>query len=219
VADLFGAFTYTVGAPGDGTLSVSMEGFKLRVVEVEPFYFRQVDGPYSLVFFKDNQSRITGFYTDFAPQYAAQRTPWYELSSFNVPLVIVSVLLFVLMLIVAPVQAVINRRRGFGTRPASRTARWILLAISLLNIAFLAGMFLGYHPTTELHGVPLPIKLLMTTTVLSALLTAAALVYMVLAWRNRYWHLTFRIFYTLVTVAALAFVWFLNQWNLLGWSF
>jgi hypothetical protein len=36
VADLFGAFTYTVSAPNDGTLIVSMEGFKLRFVEVEP---------------------------------------------------------------------------------------------------------------------------------------------------------------------------------------
>jgi hypothetical protein len=25
--------------------------------------------------------------------------------------------------------------------------------------------------------------------------------------------------YTLVTVAAVAFVWFLNFWNLLGWRF
>jgi hypothetical protein len=27
------------------------------------------------------------------------------------------------------------------------------------------------------------------------------------------------VYYTLGTAAALAFVWFLNQWNLLGWQF
>ena len=219
VADLFGAFTYTVSAPGDGTLIVSMEGFELRFVEVEPLYFRQVDGSSSLVFFEDDQGRISRFYTDFVPQYSAKRAPWYELRSFNMLLVIVSVLLFISMLIAAPVQAVINRRRGTDLRPAARTVRWIFVAISLLNLVFLFGMLFGYRPPTELHGVALSIKLLLTMTVMSALLTAAALVYIVLAWKDRYWGIAFRVYYTLVTVAALAFVWFLNQWNLLGWQF
>ena len=71
----------------------------------------------------------------------------------------------------------------------------------------------------ELHGVAPSIKLLLTTTVMSALLTAAALVYIILAWKNHYWGIAFRVYYTLVTAAALAFIWFLNQWNLLGWQF
>jgi hypothetical protein len=219
VADLFGAFTYTISAPGDGTLIVSMEGFQLRFVEVEPLYFRQIDGSSSLVFFENDQGRITGFYTDFAPQYSAKRPPWYELRSFNMPLVIVSILLFISVLITAPIQAIINRRRGADPRSASRTGPWILVAISLLNLIFLGGMLFGYHPPTELHGVAPSIKLLLTTTVISALLTAAALVYIILAWKNRYWGITFRVYYTLVAAAALAFIWFLNQWNLLGWQF
>jgi hypothetical protein len=219
VADLFGAFTYKVSAPGDGTLNVSMEGFELRLVEVEPLYFRQVDGPFSLVFFEDKRGRITGFYSDIAPQYAAERAPWYEQSSFNKPLVMISVLLFILTLIVAPVQAIINRRRDGDTRSAARTARWILVTISFLNLVFVFGMMFGYHPPTELHGVALSIRLLLTTTVISALLTIGAFIYTVLAWKNRYRGVAFRTYYTLVTVAAVAFVWFLNQWNLLGWRF
>ena len=126
-------------------------------------------------------------YPDFMPQYSAKRAPWYELRSFNMPLVIISVLLFISVLITTPVQAIINRRRGARLRPASRTARWILVAISLLNLVFLCGMLFGYHPPTELHGVAPAIKLLLATTVMSALLTAAGLVYIVLAWKNRSW--------------------------------
>jgi hypothetical protein len=55
--------------------------------------------------------------------------------------------------------------------------------------------------------------------VFSALLTVGALIYTVLAWKDRYWGVAFRFYYTLVTVAAVAFVWFLNYWNLLGWQF
>ena len=47
----------------------------------------------------------------------------------------------------------------------------------------------------------------------------AALVFTALAWKNRYWGAAFRIYYTLVTIAALAFVWFLNYWNWLGWRY
>jgi hypothetical protein len=219
VAALFGGFTYTVSAPGNGTLNVSMEGFELNFVEVKPLYFRQVDGFASLVFFEDDRGRITGFYSDIAPQYAARKTPWYELASFNMPLAMVSILLFVSMLVVAPVQAIITRRRSNEKRSASGTARWILLAISILNLVFVFGMLLGYRPPTELHGVDLSIRLLITTTVISALLTPVALVYTAFAWKNRYWGTAFRTYYTLVTVAAVAFVWFLNQWNLLGWRF
>jgi CubicO group peptidase (beta-lactamase class C family) len=219
VADLFGAFTYTVSAPGDGTLLVSLEGFQLRFVEVKPLYFRQIDGSSSLVFFENDQGRITRFYTDFVPQYSAKRPPWYELRSFNIPLVIVSILIFISVLITAPIQAVINRRRDADLRSASRTVPWILVAISLLNLIFLGGMLFAYHPPTELHGVAPAIRLLLTTTVISTLLTAAALVYIILAWKNRYWGIAFRTYYTLVAADALAFVWFLNEWNLLGWHF
>ncbi len=35
--------------------------------------------------------------------------------------------------------------------------------------------------------------------------------------KTRYWNPGARVHYTLVTLAALAFIWFLNYWNLLGW--
>ncbi len=219
VAQLFGGFVVEISAPGDGTLVLPMAGLQWRFAEVEPLYFRQVDGPFSLIFTEDDQGRITQFYTDIQPQYAAFKLPWYETSAFNISLLMVSVLLLLSMLPVALVRAVIDRRRGGEPQPAARTARWILLLISILNLAFLVGMMLGYHPPTELHGVALHIKLLMGLTVLSALLTALALVYIVLAWKNSYWGIVSRMYYTLVTVAAVAFVWFLNQWNLLGWRF
>ena len=40
-----------------------------------------------------------------------------------------------------------------------------------------------------------------------------------LAWRERYWSLAGRLHYTLVTLGALGFVWWLSYWNLLGFRF
>jgi hypothetical protein len=54
---------------------------------------------------------------------------------------------------------------------------------------------------------------------LAAVLTPGALVYSVLAWKDRYWGVAFRVYYTLVTISAIGFVWFLNYWNWLGWRY
>jgi hypothetical protein len=63
------------------------------------------------------------------------------------------------------------------------------------------------------------IRIVLGLGVLAAVLTVDALVYTALAWKNGYWGVIFRIYYTLVTIAAMAFVWFLNYWNWLGWRY
>jgi hypothetical protein len=37
-----------------------------------------------------------------------------------------------------------------------------------------------------------------------------------LAWQRRYWSVLGRLHYTLLALGALAFSWFLNYWNILG---
>jgi len=89
-----------------------------------------------------------------------------------------------------------------------------------LNVLFVAGTMLMFSGLGfPRFGVTLIDKIVLGLGVLSALLTVGALVYAVLVWKKSYWSVAFRVYYTLVTVAAIAFVWFLNQWNLLGWRF
>jgi hypothetical protein len=100
-------------------------------------------------------------------------------------------------------------------------AHSIILGISVLNLLFLVGLAFGV-PELErniLLDPPMIMKIALGLGVLSAVLTVGALVYTVLAWKDRYWGFAFRVYYTLVTVAAVAFVWFLNYWNLLGWRY
>ena len=82
-------------------------------------------------------------------------------------------------------------------------------------------MVLKFPPVqpSELHSLSLIIKITLGLGVLSAGLTICALVYTVLAWKNSYWSIAGRAYYTLVTTAAVAFVWFLNYWNWLGWRY
>ena len=222
VIGLFGALE--IRDPGDGTLLLPMEGLELRFVEVEPLYFHQVDGPFALVFREDDRGRITHLFTDIQPQNAFVKLDWYETPGFNMALALGSVLTFLSMIPVTLIRFIRNRRRGGDRRPAARSARvagWIILGISLLNLLFLTGVALWFRPMrpSELHGISLIVEIVMGLGVLAAVLTVGALVSTVLAWKKSYWSLASRVYYTLVTIAAVAFVWFLNYWNWLGWRF
>jgi len=226
ISGLFGeGYTIEISDPGDGTLHFAMpsEGIEWRAVEVEPLYFRQVDGPFGIVFHEDDKGRITRMSTDLMPEYAVLKLDWYEMPGFNMVLLQGCTLAFLSMIFAAVIGAIRNRLRG-DPKPTSRGARvanWIILGISVLNLLVLAGIFLGMAEIGQnvLLDPPLIVKIALGFGVLSAVLTTGALVYTMLAWKNNYWGAAFRTYYTLVTVAAVAYVWFMNYWNLLGWRY
>ena len=218
-SQLFGA-TIEIKNPGDGTLFMATPYGNMQLVEVEPLYFRQVDGQFHIVFREDDQGRIVYMFTDLIPQFAFEKANWYETTGFNIPLLLASLLMFLSTLPVALVRAIQNRRKGSDQNPTPRGARvayLLIVGISVLNLLFVVGTFM-WGPWVA-FGIPLAYKIAMGLAVLAALLTVGALVYTVLAWKDRYWGGAFRVYYTLVTVAAVTFVWFMNQWNLLGWRF
>jgi len=225
---LMGLNTIVISDPGDGTLLLTYLGAELRFVEVEPLYFRQVDGPFQIIFGEDEQGRITYMFTDLIPEYSAVKLGWNEMTGFNMVLLQGCILIFLSMIPAAAIHFIRNRRLSSDRKPAPRGARvayGIILGISVLNLLFLVGfgtfMFgsFSWSFITELHDVSLIVKIVMGLGVLAALLTVGALVYLVLAWKNSYWDIAGRFHYTLVIIAAVAFVWFLNYWNLLGWRY
>lgn len=224
IVELFGGYRAEISDPGDGTLLLSIEGLKLRFVEVEPLYFRQVDGPFAMLFREDDRGRITHLYTDFMPQYTNLKLAWYETSGFNMGLALGCILLFLSMIPVAGLRALRNRRRRDDGQPVPRRARvanGIIVGLGVLNLLIVIGTAWGKMGglPSELLDPPLLIKIVLDLGFLSAALTVGALLYCVLAWKDGYWGIVARVYYTLGTVAAVAFVWFLNYWNLLGWRY
>src|SRR5215204_1987766 len=178
-----------ISDPGNGTLLFTIAGSEWRFVEVEPLNFRQVDGPDG---------------------------------PFNMALLLGCVLMFLSMIPVVLIRFIRNRRLSSDRIPASRGARvayWIIVGISVLNLLFVVGTVKWGNQPNVLSGTSMIYKIVLGVGVLSAVLTVGALLYSVVAWKNSYWGIAARVHYTLVTVAAVAFVWFLNYWNLLGWRF
>jgi CubicO group peptidase (beta-lactamase class C family) len=211
----------TISDPGDGTLLFTNPWGEFRYVEVEPLYFRQVDGELTLVFLEDDRGRITHMFWSIYPAGTFEKLSWYETSGFNMALALTCVLIFMSVLVVVLIRFIRNRRRSDErelTPRGARVARWIVVGITSLHMLFLVGTVLwGMEAMMPLFGVSPIYTIVLVLPVLAAVLTVGALIYTVLAWKDSYWGIGGRVYYTLVTVAAVGFVWFLNFWNLLGW--
>lgn len=220
-AGIFGIDTVTISNPGDGTLLFTNPWGKWRFVEESPLYFRQVDRPLHIRFLVDRSGNVTDLVTDYTPMFAFEKLPWYETPRFSMTFLWSSVAIFVSLLVAATVRAVLVRRRSRFRDEESRGARAAyrtLVAASLLNIAFLAGIARQFNPV-PLFGYPTAFKLVLTLAVLAAALTMGAVLGLIPAWKVGFWSLPARVHYTAVTVTAVAFIWFLNYWKLLGWRY
>jgi hypothetical protein len=80
----------------------------------------------------------------------------------------------------------------------------------LFLILFVVGISDVSHGIAPLAQVALAVALEATALAMGMVACAG------LAWKRRYWSVVGRAHYTLVTLGALAFIWFLNYWNLLG---
>jgi CubicO group peptidase (beta-lactamase class C family) len=209
--------TINVSNPGDGTLLLESPFGDWSIVEEAPLYFRFVDSSYHVAFSEDDHGRMVYLFTDLTPMMSFEKVPWYETLAFNMPLLMTSLLLFLSMLVVTFIRFLRSRRLVADQTPSPRRASRLIVWISVLNLLFIVGNVLWGEQIV--FGVPFAYKVTLGLGVLSAVLTVAALVYAALAWKDRYWGIAFRVYYTLVAVAAVAFVWFLNQWNLLGWRY
>ena len=148
-------------------------------------------------------------FTDFTPMFAFEKLKWYETPSFNMALLFVCALVFLSTILVALIRFIRNRRRSGDPQPTSggaRVADWIILGICILNLSFLVGTVKWGNPV-PVYGISMIYQIVLGLGVLSAVLTVGALVYTVLAWKNSYWGIAGRAYYTLVTLAAVAFVW------------
>ncbi len=212
--------TVEIANPGDGTLLLKTPWSNWRFVEVTPLYYRSVDGAFGIVFRQDGGGRVTHMFTSITPMFGFEKLRWYDTPGFNMALLSSCLLVFLSMIALALAGAVRGRRSRdrIPESHGARVARWVILTICSLDLLFVAGTALWGNPA-PLFGVSRAYEIVLGLGVLSAVLTAPALVGGVVVWKSRSWGVARRVHYTVATLAALGFVWFLNSWNLLGWRF
>jgi CubicO group peptidase (beta-lactamase class C family) len=205
-----------VVAMPDGSLLYGFLGKPERWVEVRDGVFRSMGDDTYIAFKGDDGGVATNLVGPFAPISSA-RISWYETSTFHIVLAGISLLLFITILISA-----IRQRRADRSGPANvRWARPVLALAGVLLIVFviMLATILSLGIDSLIFKVPSSLYVALVLPLLALLPAAAAVYFLVTAWRTGAWRLGTRIHYTVATLAVLAFLWMLNFWNLLGYHF
>jgi len=209
----------SVAAGPKGTVTTSIQGLgdPWLFREVTPNYYEQVDGTMKLVFRAATDGSISNMYFSLLPFMPCYRVAWYATPTVNYAL-----LGTMLFLCVSTLVAFCYHRKGRREDPT--LARWSarLGAITALaTLAFVAGLAALVSAGGEefLYGVPKGLGTLLVLPVLITIMTAALLVLVVPAWKNRWWTPFRRVHASLFALAALAMVWFYVYWNILGWQY
>src|SRR5919202_2081026 len=220
LAAVFGEAPEVPVIPGkDGTLSIYVP--ENKAVEVEPLFFRTLSSDTSMTFRQDKRGRITYMFLSDSSFGALEKLAWYETKDFQVKLVVFCTLVFFSASVVGSIGWLIRRTRKplSKTSKMARLAQFLAVLVSALNLIFLMGLGLVVLNTDFwefFFGVPPAATVLLLIPPLTTGLTLGLFVFTVLAWKNQYWSVIKRVQYSLITLAALGFVSFLNYWNLLG---
>ena len=214
----------TVTALPDGRLRTDGMGANAkRWVPVAPFVFRNADGDDRIAFLKGPDGRATHLVADF-PAIAFERLGPLETHEAQYSIGGGSLFLLSTAIVAWPIGAWLARRRrkavraaveqGFPpspavspARPAPRSARLTLWLAAVLLVAFVIALAVVLdNPGEIVFGVPQSLRVALALPLAAAVLTAVSLVFVLLAWRRRYWRWWGRIYYTVVALAAAVFL-------------
>ena len=232
VAMMPGPTNVNIAANEDGTLSVSFFAAspEWRYAPVTSLVFKQVQGGVheiggleidlgeTLVFREDETGEVEFAFVPLQ-NVALEKLAWYEGGAVQLGSLGIFFLIFLSPLIVWPLGALIRRirKRPSNTTAAAKRAKWVAGFMSGMNITFMLILFLSMGDLSL--GVPPIIQIVLIIPLVTAFLTLIMLPMTILAWKDGYWPVLGRIFYSLLALTAVLFLVWSNYWNLIGWRF
>ena len=223
---------YHVKASDRGRLTVHSPGLfwlksqiKRRLVPLEPLLFQQPNHSGYVAFGEDSRGPIAYAFNLVNPVIGSfEKIPWYKTAGFQLGLLGFYTVLFLSAVIVWPGSYLIRRLRRQHWRSVHplRMAWMVAGLTSAFYLVFLIGvpLLLWLIGAWKLiYGVPALVVPFFYLPPLAVGLTIALPIFTLLAWKNKHWSLFSRLHYSLVTLAAIAFIPFLLYWNLLGLQF
>jgi len=204
----------------EATLLIKFMGEVRQYAEMEPLVFREVDGQSKLVFKEDDRGRVTVAFAGDLPHMALLKLRWFEQPMLHYVIIGFCVLFFMIAALGWPIAALARKicRRKIEGHPAPKGARWLAGLMSGCFLVFLVLLAVSLSNTNEvMFGVPLLLKVGLVFPLIAAVLAVGVMGYTFLAWAKKYWYGCRRLTYTLIFIAAVAFLWVLYFYNLLGW--
>ena len=211
----------------DGTISANdlkdMNGEPKKFREIGPMMFRDVNDQDRLAFKKDESGNIV-VVIDF-PFMVFQKASGWSNSAFQLPLVIVSLVILLLTVLLWPISALIRRHYA---KPLTLTAgqKRLRLLVRLACIAFIL-FFVGYAAffTMALKNIALLspkgdplLRLIQVFGWLGVIGSLIAIYSAIRSWQDSTRWLWSRIGDTLIALSFVGVICFVFTWHLLHWS-
>jgi len=214
--------TMRVTADRDGALLTTGGGGVRRWIEREPLVFQEYGGQDHLVFQEDDKGRISHVFLGRLPYFGYDKMKWHETPRFTL-LVLVFCCLSFLSVLTWPLGAFRRRICGLEKqhlKPGEKTARWIAAGAALFNILFLF-LFAAVagNPVNMMYGIPSALRLVLLLPIIAGIMVVVSIFFLLFALFRGYFNTCGRLHYLHLVIAGLIFLWFLHNWNLLGFKF
>jgi CubicO group peptidase (beta-lactamase class C family) len=204
-----------------------LQSQKIELFQIRPLVFVENQYGIQLAFREDDQGNITHLIDLHLPAQTYEKVPWNANPLLHYILLVICCILFLSAILGGMIGGFIHlfHKHHETEQPLLSTiARWlspITSAIFLVVLVAFAAIYLDKNgfAMAIAFGQASTINVILTAWLVASILTLGVVVFTLIAWLKRYWGIASRIHYTMVTVAAVAFVWFLNYWNLLGFRY
>ena len=205
----------TIRPTADNRLSMLTGGIGRTFTETEPDTFVRSDGQDTLVFHRDESGQVTDASLSSRAVFTLERRPWYESPVVTLAALVGTGVIFILSLAMSGYA--LWHTRGQAVSALEAVGQWSAVLIPLLNLAFLASLFL-LLPAALTGALPeTTLRLVLLLPMIAAALTVILIGFTLTRWLQTDGTLLLRVQYTVLAAAGLIFVVVLYVWNLLGW--
>jgi hypothetical protein len=210
-----------IAPQADGTVLVSLGTppmIRMSTVEAEPNVLREVGVPRSqfgdIVLKPGENGGPRVALVQNVPIQAFIKSPWYATMGLALSLLGVLLALCLITVVGGPVAWWVSRRYHVAPGRRARVAGWVIYALAAVVIAYVVALAMIFTNPEIVFGVPASVNALFLVAYVIAALTAAALVFAVLAWARGDWGWVRRLHYSATALTAAVFVWWLWYWQL-----
>lgn len=224
---------YLVWSDSVGYL-VTQDG--VRWVEVEPLLFRHAEEPAYIAFRENEQSEVTHLFRGMnlggVVPAAYEKAAWHESGRFLNEFYLSWIPTILLTWIIWPIGWLFRiiwsrwKKQPMPVRTrAMRVARWLATFFGVSVMVFAFGFIQKAVRQVErgggelLYGMPDALQTMLWLPIVQVVLALGLVIFAGVAWRKSYWRMPGRLHFSVFTLAALIWIYFLADYNLIGFNY
>lgn len=193
-------------------------------IEIEPLFYQIPNSKTRLLFRENQNGEITHLFIDSKQMpvsyekirwYDSSEFLWYPLGLFFVVFLSVSIIMLIRRNKVCKQDLIVENQLK------DRQSHLLLIVTVIINLIFIV----CFIPTVYLFsdelefGMPFIIKMILVLPIVSLFLTIGISLINFVVWKQKYWSLTKRITYSLITLIFIGFIFWIHHWNWLGFQY